>query len=136
MSIGLRQKSHVFRLLVVASYCARVACAFAVLVGLEVELSSAAPDKVRYRPDRVLLVPRKGVNENSILGLHAARGHRLLRSYRGLGDLQVVQLAPGEAVAEAIQRYRASGLVEMAEPDYKLKAFLSPNDPEFLNGTQ
>ncbi len=61
----------------------------------------------------------------------------MLRTFRALGDLQVIQLAPGEKVAEAVQHYRASGLVEFAEPDYKLHAqAITPNDPEFVGGTQ
>jgi subtilisin family serine protease len=48
----------------------------------------------------------------------------------------VVQLADGETVQEAVERYRASGLVEFAEPDYKLHASVVPNDPHFLSGLQ
>ncbi len=99
-------------------------------------LPATRGDNARYRPDRVILLPKKGVQLNRVLGLHAARGHRLLKTYDWLGGLQIVQLAPGESIGDAVEHYRASGLVEMAEPDYKLHAFVLPNDPEFLNGTQ
>ncbi len=121
---------------VVVRCCRKTAFGFSLLAFLVFGFPSFAGENVRYRPDRVLLVPKAGVGENNILALHVRRGHRVLRSYRGLGNLQVIQLVPGEAVGEAIQRYRASGLVEIAEPDYKLKASISPNDPEFLNGAQ
>lgn len=35
-----------------------------------------------------------------------------------------------------LARYRASGLVEFAEPDYKLYATTLPNDPQFASGVQ
>lgn len=60
----------------------------------------------------------------------------MLRAYQWMGGLQVVQLSAGEDVAQAVNRYRASGLVEFAEPDYKLRSFATPNDPEFKSGAQ
>lgn len=48
-----------------------------------------------------------------------------------------MRLAEGERVAEAAARYRSSGLVRFAEPDYVVSAAATlPNDPQFQNGTQ
>src|SRR4029079_10673237 len=68
--------------------------------------------------------------------LHKRAGRRVLSAYRHLGDLQVVQLAPGEKLEEAAAHYMSSGLVEFVEPDYKLHASATPNDPSFVSGTQ
>jgi subtilisin family serine protease len=91
--------------------------------------------KGRHRADRIIIRPKAeavaGVNQ-----LTENSRRRTLRSYRALGNLQVVQLPEGETVEEALDRYRGSGLVEFAEPDYKLHASVVPNDPHFLNGLQ
>jgi subtilisin family serine protease len=68
--------------------------------------------------------------------LHQQGARRLVKSYKRLGNLQVVQLSANEKVADAVASYRASGLVEIAEPDYPLKALAAPNDPEYLDGNQ
>jgi subtilisin family serine protease len=95
-----------------------------------------AADFAAFRPDRLLIIPRQGISENSISLLHQRRGHRILRKFDWMRGLQVVQLSSRENAPEAIRRYRESGLVELAEPDYKLHALEVPNDPELLNGTQ
>lgn len=48
----------------------------------------------------------------------------------------MVQLDSAERLEDAIQRFRASGLVEFAEPDYLLRATATPNDPHFASGMQ
>lgn len=98
--------------------------------------SVSAGGTERYRSDRVLLLPRVGAGMEALNHLHAAGGRRVLKSYPSMGGLQVVQLAPGENVGEAVLRYRQSGAVEFAEPDYKLRALATPDDPEFRRGSQ
>ena len=96
---------------------------------------AAQPKAPRFRPDRIIIKPKA----DALPGLAKFKkqsSSRTLKSYNALGGLQVVQLSPGESVADALERYRASGLVEFAEPDYKLQALVTPNDPQFINGTQ
>jgi subtilisin family serine protease len=81
-------------------------------------------------------MPKQGSTSPSLHSMHKRGGRRVLNAYRQLGDLQVVQLAPGETVEQAALNYVSSGLVEFAEPDYKLHAAVAPNDPEFAGGTQ
>jgi subtilisin family serine protease len=95
--------------------------------------SAAAP---AFRPDRLILLPRRSATPDGLAKRHGKSGRHVLRSYAGLGGLQVVQLAPGENVADAAAEYQASGMVEFAEPDYKLQATETPNDPNFVSGTQ
>lgn len=50
--------------------------------------------------------------------------------------MRLVQIDASEALEETIQRYRRSGLVEFAEPDYLLRSTAIPNDPHFSSGMQ
>jgi len=99
------------------------------------QLIAAEKVKGRHRPDRIIIQP-KADTVSRVDKMTQNSRRRMLRSYRALGDVQVVQLADGETVEEAVERYRASGLVEFAEPDYKLHASVVPNDPHFLSGLQ
>src|SRR5690606_12672771 len=67
---------------------------------------------------------------------HLSSGRRMLKAFPRLGGIQVVELAPGEHLGEAILQLRRSGLVEVAEPDFILRSQVTPNDPEFVSGIQ
>ena len=116
-----------------------MACVYLLLMGTEAVGQPFAQQAVQhrnanqFRPDRLIVLPKTGAHLDKD---PAHRSRRTLKSYKSLGGLQVVQLAPGEDVQRALERYRASGLVEFAEPDYKLYASSLPNDPQFSNGTQ
>ncbi|MGN6555925.1 MAG: S8 family peptidase, partial [Verrucomicrobiota bacterium] len=58
------------------------------------------------------------------------------RRYSAIGNLQVVQLPAGRSVAQALQTYRNSGLVEYAEPDYLVYAARTPNETWYFDGSQ
>ncbi len=85
-----------------------------------------------HREDRILVLPR---NSEAITPLHAQLGAAVLARYPGLGELQCVRVPPGESVSTLIAKYQASGLVEYAEPDYWRTLDLTPNDPQYANGT-
>jgi subtilisin family serine protease len=89
----------------------------------------------RFRQDRIIILPKAGAVPGLDTVKKQSRG-RTLKSYKALGGLEVVQLPVGETVEQALERYRASGLVEFAEPDYKLHASALPDDPHFLSGLQ
>jgi subtilisin family serine protease len=91
--------------------------------------------KGQFRPDRIIIKPKAGTLSSLDAVKKQSRG-RTIKSYKALGGLEVVQLPDGETVEEALERYRTSGLVEFAEPDYKLHASILPNDPHFLSGLQ
>ncbi|HYE30523.1 MAG TPA: S8 family serine peptidase [Methylomirabilota bacterium] len=60
---------------------------------------------------------------------HAAPGHRHLKAISARSRLHSIAIGEGETVEQALQKYRGHPQVEFAEPDYKLKAFATPNDP-------
>lgn len=75
------------------------------------------------------------MGEAALQRFHLGEGARVLRRFPQLQDMQVLQLPAGRTVEAALARYRASGLIEAAEPDYIVQAAVTPDDPRFLDGT-
>jgi hypothetical protein len=68
--------------------------------------------------------------------MHHAMNTRVVRVLEGQGNVTTVGLPDGLTVEEAVVRYRRSGLVQFAEPDYRVSAATTlPSDPWFQNGT-
>jgi subtilisin family serine protease len=88
-----------------------------------------------YAPDRILVQPRVGTTAGSLARFHAAQKARVLRTFDGIGRLQILALPDGATVPGSIASYQRSGLVEFAEPDYLVQAALTPNDPKYVDGT-
>jgi len=90
-----------------------------------------------FHPRRILVMPRDESCLAALEQFHAAKPRRIERAFPGQGNVQVVRLAEGEKVPEAVSRYRTGGLVHFAEPDYSVSAAATlPNDPRFQDGTQ
>ena len=81
-----------------------------------------------YNPERILIKPKRNTRGEQMRQLHAKAQGRLHRAYPRLGNLQVVTLAKGKDVKEALREYRKSGLVEYAEPDFRYHTKATPND--------
>jgi subtilisin family serine protease len=89
-----------------------------------------------FRSDRILIQRHRQASPAALARVHAQHRVQVLHSFEGLGRLQVLRVPPGETIPGLIARYRASGLVEFAEPDYAVHAAATmPNDPKFLDGT-
>lgn len=99
------------------------------------EAASVTP---AFRPDRILIQPKADCPPAALNNLHRERKCRIVRQFRDFQNLQVVALGPGQDVDDAIGEYKASGLVEFAEPDYLLQVSSPtlPNDPRYLDGSQ
>jgi subtilisin family serine protease len=93
------------------------------------------PPPPAFRPDTVLVKPRPGLDVAQLAVEHAALNARVDHVFHDLGNIQVVKLPPGLSVQQAIRRYERSGKVQYAEPDYEVRALLTPNDPRFTDGT-
>lgn len=88
---------------------------------------------------RVLLKPKASMKLSvgpQLRRMHARNGARLMKNFADIGGLQVLELPRGVSIRDAIESYRASGLVEYAEPDYDLQIAAEPDDPEYANGQQ
>jgi subtilisin family serine protease len=88
-----------------------------------------------YRPDQILVQPKRGVNFGAVARLHTTRQARVLQTFDRLDRLQVVAVPQDETVASLIAKYQQSDLIEFAEPDYVRELSLEPNDPKYLDGT-
>ncbi len=98
------------------------------------QTSTSAPAPA-YREDRILIKPKADINRAALTSFHSMRGTKVLRTFAGIGNWQVLSVPQGGTVESLVAKYRQSGLVEFAEPDYTVHADLAPNDPKYLDGT-
>jgi subtilisin family serine protease len=86
----------------------------------------------KYRSDRILIQPKRGLAPASVEQLHRGNKTRVMRVLSDSEEVQVVQLPEGAEVREMVARYRNSGGVEWAEPDYWIRPALVGADLERL----
>ncbi|SDS43056.1 S8 family serine peptidase [Opitutus sp. GAS368] len=84
------------------------------------------------RSDRILVKPLPGVD---LTALNLQLGVTVLRTFPGIGGLQVLQIPAGSLAAAVIAAYQTSGLVEYAEPDYLVHLLVDPNDFRYWDGS-
>jgi subtilisin family serine protease len=97
--------------------------------------SSPLPAAPGYAEDRILVQPKPGTSLGALARFHSARQGKVLRTFEGIGRLQIVSVPTGETVSGLIAKYQQSGLVEFAEPDYFGYVVATPNDRYYTNGT-
>jgi subtilisin family serine protease len=98
------------------------------LFALPVTLGAAGKET-----DQLIVKSKPG---RDLTELHARGKGQLKKQIKDAqGDLDVVKLPPGLAIAEALAYYRGHPDVDYAEPDYILSANVVPNDPQYADGT-
>jgi subtilisin family serine protease len=97
--------------------------------------ANAQSTQPAYRADRILIKLKAGINLAALNNFHRARKGEVLRTFDGIGHLQILRVPKGETVTNLIAQYQKSGLVEFAEPDYEIHATATPNDPKYTDGT-
>ena len=89
-----------------------------------------------YAQGTILVRPKSLRAEAALESLNSRLQCKAVARYASLGDLHVVRLPPGADVPTMVAKYKASGLVEFAEPDYLRHIDgVSPNDPKYTDGT-
>ncbi len=112
----------------------------------------------RVSEDRIIIRLKEGADAGALHRQFGTKGRKLLKrslgrnSGQGVGaglergaqprrseaanapDIEVVEVPRGGR-AKLLEAYRKSGLVEYAEPDYILEAFVEPNDFRFWDGS-
>jgi probable HAF family extracellular repeat protein len=88
-----------------------------------------------FHPRRILIKPKRQTRNGELERIHAAVAGRTRRRFPGVGGLQVIEFPGRPNIPAILQKYRLSGAVEYAEPDYVAHASLVPNDPLFIDGT-
>jgi subtilisin family serine protease len=91
-------------------------------------LRAGPPAPAGFRTDRILIKPAAGVSLDQLAKLDAKLGTSVLRTFTGIGNMQVIQLPAGASVPGLVTAYRQSKLVAYAEPDYFVQPLLIPND--------
>ena len=101
---------------------------------LAADAKSASPEL--YRADRFLIKPKARTEPGALARFHSAQQCKVLQTFPGIGNLQVLAVPEGESVQDLIAKYKSRGLVDFAEPDFvrQLNSTM-PNDPKFLDGT-
>lgn len=112
----------------------RLALILVATVGFPSPAQERPPHSPRFRNDRVILVPKEGVDPAALETWTRSANLETTQRHDWLGGLRVLTIGDGRSVDDALTRAQASGLVEWVEPDYILSAFQRPNDPEFLSG--
>ena len=107
---------------------------FCLLISLAAMQSTFA-NPINSRSDRILIKPKPDTDSAALGKLHAANQARVMSRFRAMGDLQILSLPQGASSELLLARYRQSGLVEFAEPDYLGHTAATPNDPAYTNGT-
>src|SRR5512133_1665159 len=97
-------------------------------------LVGAASAEMAYRADRILVRFKEGTSRGAISSLHNKSRMTIVGTALDGARLQVLALPHGARILETLARYRRSGLVEFAEPDYiRHTAATTPNDPKYLD---
>ncbi|MBW2027839.1 MAG: S8 family serine peptidase [Deltaproteobacteria bacterium] len=86
--------------------------------------------RLLYKPGELLVRFKEEVPREQIAGLHSSMGSEVIGEIPRL-RLQRVKLKKGLSEKEAIQRYMASGLVEIAERHALRYPHITPDDPSF-----
>jgi subtilisin family serine protease len=94
----------------------------------------APAGQAAYRPDRILVQPKAGIDPTQLAQFHQARNVQVLRQFKHLGQTQVLRVPTNSSVPALVQAYLQSGLVEWVEPDYLVRLAAVPNDPYYTSG--
>jgi subtilisin family serine protease len=94
------------------------------------------PASAAFRDDRILIKPKLSAETWAFKILHQLAGATVHRVFPDIGNLHVIHLRGDDAVTNALRRYRESGLVEYAEPDYIVSAARTPNETAYVDGSQ
>ena len=84
-----------------------------------------------YASDKILVKPAAGAQ---LSALNLSVGAQVLSVFPAVGNLHVVKVPHSVTASALIAKYRQSGLVEYAEPDYYLHALATPNDFYYQQG--
>ncbi len=89
-----------------------------------------------FHPHRLLVKPNPDVAgaKGKIAALHSAHGGKILKSFKNIGDLQVIEFPPGVEIERMEDIYSHDPSVQYAELDYEVHVSATPNDPQYLNG--
>ena len=123
-------KNVLSRFVVTALACVALPASADVKPGSSIEPFTARELQQGYR-DNVILARPRAARRAAAEADEQREGMRVRRRWERFGGLRLLELAPGETPAQAIQRLRASGRYEYVQPDTIRYATATPNDTSF-----
>jgi len=97
-----------------------------------VSVFSQETSRAEYVPGELLIKFRTGVGHRSAQSIHRAFGSLLKKRFTRI-KVDHIQIQEGWSIEDALAMYRHSPEVEYVEPNYLRRAFLMPNDPDFVS---
>jgi len=88
---------------------------------------------VKYVEGELLVKFKPGTSKRERSGIHSGMNSMVVREFKSVKGLQLLELPPGEDVKKAMEYYNGRPLVEYAEPNYVVETLATPNDPMFGN---
>ncbi|HWO23708.1 MAG TPA: S8 family serine peptidase, partial [Kofleriaceae bacterium] len=79
----------------------------------------------------ILVRFKSGTASSRAAAVHATHSAQVLREFHAPSDLQLVQVAQGVTIEDAIAAYQSDPEVVYAEPNYIYELNATPNDPSF-----
>lgn len=101
-----------------------------VIICLALAGTSYAANQFPYREGSLLVKFNPGLERGKAALVHKKAGASVKKTFKKL-NIEHVALPPGLSVEDAIALYKEDPAVEYAEPDYMIKAALTPNDTSF-----
>ena len=96
-------------------------------------LSHSSNPQTNYQPDKIIVKFKSNLAQTafSVSGLANIAPIRRVKPLDAVG-VSILELANGQSVPDTINKFKASGLVDYAEPDYRVHIDSPiPSDPEF-----
>ncbi len=84
----------------------------------------------RFKEGEILVRFRDGIPNDKKEKLHKRHGSKKLKAFKSV-KVEQVKLKRGLPVEAAIELYQAEPDVEYAEPNFRVEALVTPNDPDF-----
>ncbi len=109
----------------------RLICLFAIVLGTVI-IAAAQKSQSVWVPDEVLVKPSKGTADRFVGPLAERVGASLLETLGDSGWIRV-RIPEGMSVEEALKKFRETGEIEAAQPNFYYRLDLTPNDPQFPN---
>ncbi len=124
----------------VKSWLAAIGCSL--LIGMPLQAQEEASDLATppsppvFKENQLIVKFKKGKQLGEIDSLNKKLRTQSKKVLSQRMNAHLVEVPAGESVESMIEKYRKSGAVDFAEPDFEISLNATPNDPLFLDGSQ
>ncbi len=97
----------------------------------KIGVSNFGNDKIEYAPGEILVKFKNDISAEAMNRLYSELGARMIEANPQIGFKRIA-ISPMSTVEEAVEQFSARPDIEYAEPNYILRAFMTPNDPYYV----